>query len=88
MGQNVEPTLPANHDEVSRRYRIRVVGRLGPEWADLTNGMVVSVVDGPGGRVATELTGPVIDGAALMGILERLYNHGARLLDVESLDGN
>lgn len=34
----------------------------------------------------SELIGELADEAALMGVLERLYTHGARLLTVERFD--
>ena len=64
-------------------YRIRVQGRLGPEWSDRLGGMTVTAWEGAGGTVFAELTGPLTDEAALMGVLEHLYNLRMPLLAVE-----
>ena len=64
-------------------YRIRVAGVLGDEWSERAHGMTVTVVRSkPEGRF-TELVGELPDEAALMGVLDALYDHGARLLGVE-----
>lgn len=61
------------------QYRIRIGGHLDPAWAawfdDLT------LVQQPDGT--TELVGPVVDQAALYGLLARLRDMGATLLMVE-----
>jgi len=64
-------------------YRIRVQGRLGPEWCDRLGGLKVTVEQGACGAPFTELTGQLTDEAALMGVLEHLYNLGLPLLGVE-----
>ncbi len=64
-------------------FRIRVQGRLGPEWSDRLGGMTVTAWEDAGGRVFAELTGPLTDEAALMGVLEHLYNLRMPLLAVE-----
>ena len=64
-------------------YRIRVAGVLGEEWSERAHGMTVTVRRSePEGRF-TELVGELPDEAALMGVLDALYAHGARLLGVE-----
>lgn len=67
-------------------YRIRVAGVLGEEWSGRTQGMAVSVHRPESGASFTELTGELPDESALMGVLETLYSHGARLLSVERTD--
>jgi len=64
-------------------YRIRVQGRLGPEWSDRLGGMKVTVWKGVCGAPFAELTGQLTDEAALMGVLEHLYNLRMPLLGVE-----
>jgi len=64
-------------------YRIRVRGLLGPEWSDRLGGMKLTVWEAAGGTVFAELTGKLADEAALMGVLEHLYNLGVPLLAVE-----
>jgi hypothetical protein len=69
------------------RYRIRIRGHLGPAWSAWFDGLtVVQAVpfylahDG-----TTELVGPLVDQAALFGLLARLRDLGATLLLVEDL---
>jgi len=64
-------------------FRIQVQGRLGPEWSGRLGGMTVTAWEGAGGTVFAELTGPLTDEAALMGVLNHLYNLGLPLLAVE-----
>jgi hypothetical protein len=45
--------------------------------------MTVAVLEGPDGARFAELTGPLADEAALMGVLEHLYNLRLPLLAVE-----
>lgn len=67
-------------------YRIEVAGRLGPEWCDWFEGLTLDVHAGTGGRTTTVLTGSLPDTTALMGLLNRLYVRGARLLALEYRD--
>jgi hypothetical protein len=77
--------FPAIFDPGS--YRIRVVGRLGPEWADWFGGLEI-LVDEAGARgPTTELVGRVADQAVLQGLLDQLYARGHVLLSVEFLEG-
>ena len=67
-------------------YRIRVGRRVGAEWSDRLGGLTVLVDEAPGRPVVTELVGPLLDQAALLGVLDLLYSLGAPLLSVERLD--
>jgi len=64
-------------------YRIRVAGRLGERWRDRAGGLEMTIHEGHGTPVETELAGLLADQAALMGILEQLYARGAAILSVE-----
>ena len=62
-------------------YRIRIRGHLEPAWSAWFDSLtVVQADDG-----TTELVGPLIDQAALFGVLARLRDLGATLLLVEHL---
>jgi len=62
-------------------YEIRFTGHLDARRAQMFEGL--EMVQGPGGE--TVLTGPVIDQAALHGILERVRDLGVPLLSVKRL---
>jgi len=62
-------------------YRIRIRGHLEPAWSAWFDSLVVArTEDG-----TTELVGPLVDQAALFGVLTRLRDLGATLLLVEHL---
>ena len=64
------------------RYRIRIQGHLDPAWSAWFDGLTLTqAVDG-----TTELAGPLVDQAALFGLLAGLRNLGGTLLLVERLE--
>jgi hypothetical protein len=63
------------------RYRIRVRGHVDPAWSTWFDGLTVTLADDG----TTELAGPLVDQAALFGLLARLRDLGATLLLVEHL---
>ena len=67
-------------------YRIRVAEVLGDEWSERAHGLTVSVRRSQTGGSFTELVGELVDQAALMGVLDALYSHGAHLLRVERIE--
>jgi hypothetical protein len=60
------------------KYRIRVQGQLGPEWEAFLGGLTLSWQEPD----QTLLVGPVIDQAALHGILNTIRDLGLPLLEV------
>ena len=63
-------------------YKIQVQGRLSRTWADYLGGMAVSSSN-QGQWTVTTLSGQAVDQAALMGLLNSLYDLGLPLLSVE-----
>ena len=65
----------------SAEYRIRVQGSIGADWCDYLGGLEIelSQQDPP----VTTLRGKVLDQAALIGIINGLYDLGCPLLSVE-----
>jgi electron transport complex protein RnfB len=64
-------------------YEIRVPGRVDESWAEWFEGMTITVEGGDDGPSITTLTGAIVDEAALLGLLDRLYSLGLRLLSVK-----
>ncbi len=79
MANTCDPTTDPSRPPV---YEIRVRGRLGPRWADWFEGLTVT----PEANGDTLLTGPVVDQAALHGLLRRVRDLGLPLLSVVRLD--
>ena len=59
-------------------YQIKVKGVLGENWSDWFDGMTITLEDDGN----TMMTGPVIDDAALHGILKRVRDLGLPLISV------
>jgi hypothetical protein len=68
-------------DPTPPRYRIRIRGHLDPAWSTWFDDMTLTEQDDG----TTELAGPLIDQAALYGLLSRLHDLGATLLAVQRL---
>ena len=64
-------------------YRIRVHGHLADRWSDGLEGLAIErQADG-----TTELVGPVVDQAALHGVIARIRDLGLPLLAVDRESG-
>ena len=59
-------------------YEIRLAGHLGDQWADWFEGLTITLEDGGD----TLLAGPVLDQAALHGLLRKVRDLGLPLLSV------
>ncbi len=66
----------------SSRYEIRIEGHLNSRWATRFDGMTLNIRDDG----TTVIEGPVVDQAALHGLLNRLGDLGLPLLSVTRLD--
>ena len=62
-------------------YQIRVKGHLGRHWIDWFEGLAIKLEDDGN----TLLTGPILDQAALHGILKKVRDLGMPLLSVNSV---
>ena len=63
-------------------YEIRVEGRLESRWDAWFDGMTLT----PAGDGTTSISGPVVDQAALHGLLRRLRDVGLPLISVTQLE--
>ena len=73
--------MSTGQDRGSGRYEIRVKGHLESRWAAWFDGMTLTnESDG-----TTSIHGPVIDQAALHGVLHRLRDTGLPLISVTQL---
>jgi hypothetical protein len=59
-------------------YRIRVKGKVGPEWSEWFDGMTITYDE----HNETILSGQLLDQAALYGILNKIQALGLPLLSV------
>ena len=59
-------------------YQIKIKGHLGCEWTDWFEGLAITLED----NGETLLTGPVVDQAALHGLLKKVRDLGIPLLSV------
>jgi hypothetical protein len=57
-------------------YQIRIKGHLGRQWSDWFKGLTITLED----NGDTLLTGPVVDQAALHGLLKRVRDLGVPLI--------
>jgi hypothetical protein len=65
-------------------YQIKVKGQLDPRWSEWFDGLAISnEADG-----STILSGPVMDQAALYGILLKLHNLNLPLLLVSRIESD
>ena len=65
--------------------RIRVQGQLSASWSSRLSDMVITTRQPASQPSVTTLTGELRDQAALMGVLNTLYDMGCPLLKVERL---
>ena len=59
-------------------YQIRIKGHLGCQWTDWFGGLTITLEE----NGDTLLTGPVVDQAALFGLLRKVRDLGMPLLSV------
>jgi|SRR5216683_3018796 len=63
-------------------YQIRIKGHLGREWTNWFGGLTITLED----NGETLLTGPVVDQAALHGLLRKVRDLGVPLLSVSRVE--
>jgi hypothetical protein len=73
---------PTEDHHEPERYEIRIKGHLEPRWADWFEGLSITLDD----NGETVFTGPVVDQAALHGLLRKVRDLGLPLVAVIRLD--
>jgi len=63
-------------------YQIRIKGHLGRQWTNWFGGLTITLED----NGETLLTGPVVDQAALHGLLRKVRDLGVPLLSVSRVE--
>jgi hypothetical protein len=75
MPDNQNPKTDARDSIV---YQIRIKGHLSPEWTDWFEGLTILLED----NGDTLLTGPVVDQAALHGLIRKVRDLGMPLISI------
>jgi len=75
MSNHLEPATDPSQPIV---YQIRIKGHLGCQWADWFGGLTVTLEE----TGDTLLTVPVVDQAALYGLLRKLRDLGVSLISI------
>ncbi len=81
MANELEPK-PEPSDRMV--YQIRIKGHLDSQWTDWFEGMTITLEE----NGDTLLTGPVIDQAALHGLLKKVRDLGMPLVSVNQIPFN
>ena len=81
MPNNPDPTTDPSQPVV---YQIRLRGHLGSQWTDWFGGLTITLEEGGD----TLLTGPVIDQAALHGLLKTVRDRGMPLVSINRVEVN
>jgi hypothetical protein len=75
------PSSTEDHDGPGL-YEIRLKGHLDDRWADWFEGLTITRED----NGETRLTGPVVDQAALHGLLKKVRDSGMSLVSVSPVE--
>ena len=79
MSNELEPKTNSDQPVV---YQIRLKGHLGREWTDWFDGLTITLEE----NGDTLLNGPVIDQAALHGVLKKMRDLGLPLVSVSPVE--
>ena len=81
MSNELEPKTNSDQPVV---YQIRIKGHLGRQWTDWFEGLTITLEEDGN----TLLTGPVIDQAALHGLLKKVRDLGMPLVSVSPVESD
>jgi hypothetical protein len=77
--------MTATGDHPRPTYEIQVQGELDAGWQQWFNGLAITLTYGAEQMPTTTLVGPVVDQAALRGLLCRLWDLNLTLISVRRL---
>jgi hypothetical protein len=77
-----ETSALTEDNETLRLYQIRIKGHLDRRWADRFDGLTITLED----NGETLLSGPVVDQAALYGLLRKVRDLGMPLISVTQVE--
>jgi hypothetical protein len=78
MSNTLDPKIDSARSVI---YQLKIKGQLGPQWAEWFDGLTITLEeDGD-----TLLTGPVVDQAALYGLLKKVRDTGLTLIAVNQI---
>ena len=80
LGNGTTSTPSAGHGHI-QQYDIRVQGHLGSRWTAWFDGLCLTNADDG----TTVISGPVVDQAALHGVLQKLRDAGIALVSLTQL---
>ena len=78
MSQELDPHVDSSRPMA---YQIRITGQLDSRWADWFEGLTITLDGGD-----TLISGPVVDQAALHGLLKRVRDLGMPLVSVSPVE--
>lgn len=67
-------------------YQIKIKEELDKNWTEWFSEMEMTVETDPKGNSVTVLSGPVIDQAALNGLLNKIWNFNLTVLSIERIE--
>jgi hypothetical protein len=70
----------------ARVYQIKMQGKLDESWSAWFDGLTITFESGSDGSSITILIGPVVDQAALRGILFRIWDLNLTLISVTQIE--
>lgn len=79
MANKLKPKVEPNQPRI---YQIRLEGHLDRQWTEWFGGLTITLEE----NGDTLLTGPVVDQAALFGLLRKVRDLGMSLLSVNRLN--